>query len=59
MSVNRGQFDKQACDVIVDTGDGWRSPASGSRTRPTLPSRPLVRAGGTRYFSENGLIGCR
>jgi hypothetical protein len=27
--------------------------------RPNLPSRPLPCGGGTRYFSENGVIGCR
>jgi hypothetical protein len=27
--------------------------------RPNLPARPLTCAGGTRYFSEGGVIGCR
>jgi len=154
VTVSRGQFDKQPCDVIVDTGDGaavtklafglgdertqrlrytYRKPGSyqlkalagsgctGTRTvavtvlatpatapspaasgnipaepsasvntpaasvnapagpgcpagwwlvpesvqgasyscRPNLPARPLTCAGGTRYFSEGGVIGCR
>jgi hypothetical protein len=148
VTVSRGQFDRQACDVLVETGDGSNATSlifavsdertkslrhiyakpgtyqlkvvaghgcSGSRTvnvavqatpdaapgasgaaaaasstaaaaeppaqaggcpagwwlvpesvqgaqyscRPNLPSRPLPCAGGTRYFSENGVIGCR
>jgi hypothetical protein len=144
VTVSRGQFDRQPCDVLVDTGDGavatrlgfgvadertkslshiYSKPGvyqlkavagygcSGSRTvsvniqatpdaappassaaaaadpaaaqqagsgcpagwwlvpesvqgaqyscRPNLPARPLPCAGGTRYFSENGVIGCR
>jgi hypothetical protein len=149
ITVERGQFDKQPCDVIVDTGDGaaasrlrfglgderakslryayekpgaynvkalassgctgtrtvgvtilatpaaapspaasvsapaeptasvtapapagpgcpagwWLVPESvqGARysCRPNLPPRPLVCSGGTGYFSENGVIGCR
>ena len=27
--------------------------------RPNLPARPLMCAGGTSYFAENGIIGCR
>jgi hypothetical protein len=27
--------------------------------RPNPPSRPLKCEGGTRYFSENGMIGCK
>ncbi len=143
VTVSRGQFDRQPCDVLVDTGDGavatrlgfgvadertkslrhiYGKPGvyqlkavaghgcSGSRTvsvtvqatpdaapaassaaapadpaaaqagsgcpagwwlvpesvqgaqyscRPNLPSGPLPCAGGARYFSENGIIGCR
>ncbi len=142
VTIGRGQFDRQACDVIVETGDGGGasrlsfgpgdeltksvrhtyqkpgsyqlkaiagsgctgnrsvnvtilakpeatpSPASASAAaesaaptgpgcpagwwvvpesvqgaryscRPNLPSRPLICAGGTSYFSENGIIGCR
>jgi hypothetical protein len=137
ITVERGQFDKHTCDVIVDTGDGasasrlrfglgdertktlrytYEKPGAynvkalassgctGTRTvgvnvlatpavapspavsanapaepgcpagwwlvpesvqaasyscRPNLPARPLTCAGGTRYFSEGGVIGCR
>ena len=41
----------------------WLVPESvqGARysCRPNLPSRPLICSGGTSYFSENGVIGCR
>jgi len=41
----------------------WLVPesAQGARynCRPNLPARPLVCTGGTSYFSENGVIGCR
>ncbi len=142
VTIGRGQFDRQSCDVIIETGDGgsasrlsfgpadertksvphtyqkpgsyqlkavagsgctgnrsvnvtilakpeaapppssanaapepaaqtgpgcpagwWLVPESvqGARysCRPNLPSRPLICAGGTSYFSENGAIGCR
>jgi hypothetical protein len=142
VTVSRGQFDRQSCDVIIEPGDGgsvarlsfgvadertkslrytYQTPGSyqlkalgghgcsGSRSvnvtvratpdaapsassatasgepaappgascppgwwlvpesidgarytcRPNLPSRPLTCASGTRYFSENGVIGCR
>ena len=143
VTVSRGQFDRQSCDVIIEPGDGgsvlrlsfgladeqtksvrytYKKPGSyqlralgghgcsGSRTvnvrvqatpdaapsastadappegvsalpgpscpagwwlvpesvdgarytcRPNLPSRPLTCASRTRYFSENGVIGCR
>jgi hypothetical protein len=144
ITVDRGQFDKQPCDVIVETGDGaavtklrfglgdertkslrytYTKPGSyqlkalagggctGTRTvgvrvlaapeaapslpvsesvranapaapvgpgcpagwwlvpesvqgasyscRPNLPAGPLTCTGGTRYFSEGGVIGCR
>lgn len=152
VTVSRGQFDRQPCDVIIDTGDGaaasklgfglgdertqrlrytYRKPGSyqlkalagsgcsGTRTvdvkvltaepapsrpvsesaranapaearasvnapaaegpgcpagwwlvpesvqgasyscRPNLPGQPLTCTGGTRYFSEGGVIGCR
>lgn len=57
-----------AASVNAPTGPGcpagwWLVPESvqgaSYSCRPNLPSRPLVCSGGTRYFSENGVIGCR
>jgi hypothetical protein len=59
---------KAAAEMPPHTGPGcppgwWMVPESvqGARyaCRPNLPSRPLSCAGGTTYYSENGVIGCR
>jgi len=55
-------------EPVAPSGPGcpagwWLVPESvqGGRynCRPNLPARPLVCAGGTSYFAESGVIGCR
>src|SRR5258708_2573091 len=57
-----------AAEPVAPTGPGcpagwWLAPESvqGARyaCRPNLPSKALICTGGTSYFSENGIIGCR